>query len=119
MTDENISMEARMITSAFELPNYKIDDSLGIVRGISVRSRNLFADIGAGFQSLAGGNVSIYTKLCETTREEAFQFMIGHAVERGANAIIGMRYDCNEIVQGVTEVIAYGTAVHVVPIVKQ
>jgi uncharacterized protein YbjQ (UPF0145 family) len=104
-----------MVTTAFELPNYRIVQNLGVVRGIVVRSRNVFATIGAGFQTLIGGNITVWTKLCEETRAHAFDIMIQHATEIGANAIIGARYDTTEIGQGVTEVLAYGTAVIVEP----
>ena len=101
----------QFITSANNLEGYKIMQHLGVVRGITVRSRSILGNIGGGFQSLFGGKLSIYVELCETTREEAFQLMISHADERGANAIINMRYDANEVMQGITEVLAYGTAV--------
>jgi len=104
-------MENSMITTAFTIDGYKVVRNIGIVRGITVRSRNLFANIGAGFQSLVGGNISLYTELCEKAREEAFELMMKHAKEMGANAVIGMRYDANEVMQGITEVLAYGTAV--------
>jgi uncharacterized protein YbjQ (UPF0145 family) len=104
-------MENSMITTAFNIDGYKVVKNIGIVRGITVRSRNLFANIGAAFQTLAGGNISLYVELCEKAREEAFELMMKHADEKGANAIIGMRYDANEVIQGVTEVLAYGTAV--------
>ncbi len=104
-------MDKSFITTAFDFEGCKITKNLGIVRGIIVRSRNVFANIGASFQTLAGGNITLYTELCEKTREDAFELMVIHAEERGANAIIGMRYDANEIAAGVTEVLAYGTAV--------
>lgn len=100
-----------MVTSAFELDGYRVVRNLGIVRGIVVRSRSLFGTIGAGLQTLVGGNITILTELCEKTRGEAFEIMIEHASLLGANAVIGMRYDATEIMQGVTEVLAYGTAV--------
>lgn len=100
-----------MITTSFELSGYRITKSLGVVRGITVRSRSLLGNIAGGLQSLLGGRLSIYVDLCEKTREEAFQHMIQHAAERGANAVINMRYDANEVMDGVTEVLAYGTAV--------
>ena len=105
------SVSHQMVTTAFELPGYNVVRNLGIVRGITVRSRSVFGTIGAGFQTMVGGNISIYTKLCEQAREEAFDIMIQHASEIGANAIIGARYDANEIQAGVTEVLCYGTAV--------
>ena len=104
-------MDKTNITTAFTLDGYKITKNLGIVRGITVRSRSVFGTIGAGFQTLVGGNISIYTELCEKAREEAFDILVSHGDKIGANAIIGMRYDANEIAQGVTEVLCYGTAV--------
>jgi uncharacterized protein YbjQ (UPF0145 family) len=105
-----------MVTTAFELEGFRIVRNLGVVRGITVRSRSIFGTIGAGFQTLVGGNISIFTRLCEQTRAEAFEIMIQHASEIGANAIVGTRYDATEIMNGVTEVLAYGTAVVVEPI---
>lgn len=102
-----------MVTTALELPGYRVVQSLGVVRGIVVRSRSVFGSIGASFQTLVGGDITLYTSLCEKTREDAFQRMIIHAAEHGANAVICTRYDANELMQGVTEVIAYGTAVRV------
>lgn len=99
------------VTTAFELPGYRIVKTLGIVRGITVRSRSVIGTIGAGLQSLIGGNITIWTELCEHTREEAYEILSQHAQQLGANAVIGMRYDANEIAQGVAEVLAYGTAV--------
>ncbi len=110
------SVAHHMVTTAFELPGFRLVRNLGVVRGITVRSRSIFGTIGAGFQTMVGGNISIYTKLCEQAREEAFEIMIQHASEIGANGIIGARYDANEIGAGVTEVLAYGTAVIVQPI---
>ena len=109
------SVSHQMVTTAFELPNYRVVQNLGVVRGIVVRSRNVFATIGAGLQTLVGGNITVFTKLCEQTRSDAFDIMIQHATEVGANAVIGARYDTTEIGQGVTEVLAYGTAVIVEP----
>jgi uncharacterized protein YbjQ (UPF0145 family) len=109
------SVSHQMATTAFELPNFRVNQSLGVVRGIVVRSRNVFATIGASFQTLVGGNITLWTKMCEETRSDAFDIMIQHASEIGANAIIGVRYDTTEISTGVTEVIAYGTAVIVEP----
>jgi len=105
-----------MVTTAFELPNFRITQNLGVVRGIVVRSRNIFATIGAGLQTIVGGNITVWTTLCEQTRNDAFDIMIQHATEIGANAIIGARYDTTELAQGVTEVLAYGTAVIVEPV---
>jgi uncharacterized protein YbjQ (UPF0145 family) len=100
-----------LITTSNNLEGYRITSHLGLVRGITVRSRSIFGNIAGGFQTLFGGKISIYVELCEKTREEAFQLMMQHANERGANAIINMRYDANEVMNGVTEVLAYGTAV--------
>ncbi len=100
-----------MVTTALELPGYRIVGNFGVVRGIVVRSRSVFGTIGASLQTLVGGDITLYTDLCEKTREDAFQRMIVHAGERGANAIVSARYDANDIMQGVTEVLAYGTAV--------
>jgi uncharacterized protein YbjQ (UPF0145 family) len=105
-----------MVTTAFELPNYRIVQNLGVVRGIIVRSRNVFANIGATLQTIVGGNITVWTRLCEQTRNDAFDIMIQHATEVGANAVIGARYDTTELSQGVTEVLAYGTAVIVEPV---
>ena len=99
------------VTTAFELPGFRVKRNLGVVRGIVVRSRSIVGTIGAGLQSLVGGNISLYTELCERTRSEAFDLMIQHASDLGADAIIGARYDATEIMNGVTEVLAYGTAV--------
>jgi uncharacterized protein YbjQ (UPF0145 family) len=104
-------MEIKMTTTAFEIPGSRIKSNLGLVRGILVRSRSIFGNIGAAFQTLAGGNITLYTELCEKTRKDAFELMIQHAEVLGANAIIGIRYDTTEVMSGVTEVICYGTAV--------
>ena len=109
------SVSHQMATTAFELPNFRVRQTLGVVRGIVVRSRNMFATIGAAFQTMVGGNITIWTSMCEETRRDAFEIMIQHASEIGANAIIGVRYDTTEISTGVTEVLAYGTAVIVEP----
>jgi len=103
------------ITTGNELSGYRITRTLGIVRGITVRSRSIFGTIGAGLQSLFGGNITLWSELCEHARSEAFDLMAEHAQQVGANAVIAMRYDANEIAQGVTEVLAYGTAVVVEP----
>ena len=100
-----------MITTALNFEGYRITENLGIVRGITVRSRSIFGNIAGGLQTLIGGNISIYKELCEKTRIDAYDEMIGHAEQMGANAIISMRYDANEVMNGVTEVLAYGTAV--------
>lgn len=110
------SVSHQMVTTAFELPNYRIMQNLGVVRGIVVRSRNIFATIGASLQTVVGGNITVWTKLCEETRSEAFDILIQHATEIGANAVIGARYDTTELSTGVTEVLAYGTAVIVEPL---
>jgi uncharacterized protein YbjQ (UPF0145 family) len=102
-----------MVTTAFVLDGYKIVRNLGLVRGIIVRSRSIVGTIGASLQTLVGGNITLLTNLCEQTREHAFELMLQHAAELGANAVIGMRYDATEVMQGVTEVLAYGTAVYV------
>jgi uncharacterized protein YbjQ (UPF0145 family) len=104
-----------LVTSAFELPAHTITRNFGLVRGIIVRSRSVVGNIGAAFQQMVGGNISIYTELCERARTDAYELMIQHAAQIGANAIIGVRYDATEISQGVTEVLCYGTAVSVVP----
>jgi uncharacterized protein YbjQ (UPF0145 family) len=100
-----------MTTTQFELPGFQLVRSLGVVRGIIVRSRSVFGTIGASLQTLVGGNISLLTNLCEKDREDAFELMLGHASQLGANAVVGVRYDATEIMQGVTEVLAYGTAV--------
>lgn len=105
-----------MVTTAFDLPGFRITKSYGVVRGIVVRSRSIVGNIGAGLQTLIGGNITIYTDLCEKTRNDAFAMMMQHAVERGGNAVIAVRYDSNEVMNGVTEVLAYGTAVFVEPV---
>ena len=105
-----------MVTTAFTLDGFHIVRNLGVVRGITVRSRSVFGTLGATFQTIVGGNITIYTRLCEQTRAEAFDILVLHASEIGANAIVGMRYDATEIMSGVTEVLAYGTAVVVEPI---
>jgi uncharacterized protein YbjQ (UPF0145 family) len=105
-----------MVTTQFELDGYRVVRSLGVVRGIVVRSRSIFGTIGAGLQTLVGGNITLLTNLCEKTRQEAFDVMLQHAAELGANAVLAARYDATEIMQGVTEVLAYGTAVVVEPV---
>jgi len=113
----NERINAGLVTSAFELPGYRIVRNFGIVRGIIVRSRSVLGNLAAAVQTIVGGNITILTNLCEKTREDAFELMMQHASEHGANAIIGMRYDATEVMQGVTEVLAYGTAVQVERIV--
>jgi len=100
-----------LVSTAFTIDGYRIKKNLGLVRGLTVRSRSLVGNIGAGIQILFGGNISLYQELCEKARQEAYNIMISHAEEMGANGIIGMRYDANEVTSGVTEVLAYGTAV--------
>ena len=106
-------VDASMVTTALELPGYRIVRNLGIVRGIIVRSRSVLGDIAAGLQTIIGGNITILTNLCEKTREDAFELLLEHAAEHGANAVVAMRYDATEVMGGVTEVLAYGTAVQV------
>src|SRR5450755_166579 len=100
-----------MVTTGFELDNFRVVRNLGLVRGIVVRSCSIFGTIGAGLQTIVGGNITLLTELCEKTRSQAFELMVEHAIELGANAIIGARYDATEVMQGVTEVLCYGTAV--------
>ncbi|MFI5094786.1 MAG: YbjQ family protein [Candidatus Acidiferrum sp.] len=102
-----------MVTSGLEIPGYRIVRNYGIVRGIIVRSRSVIGNLGAALQTIVGGNITILTNLCEKAREDAYELLMQHAAEHGANAIIGMRYDATEVMQGVTEVLAYGTAVQV------
>src|SRR5439155_18718908 len=104
-------MQHAMTTTAFELEGYAVRKNLGIVRGITVRSRSIIGSLGASLQTLIGGNISLFTELCERAREEAFELMLQHAAQMGANAIIGVRYDATEVMQGVSEVLCYGTAV--------
>lgn len=102
-----------MTTTAFELPGYNVTRSLGLVRGIVVRSRSVFGTLGASLQTLVGGDITLFTDMCEKTREDAFERMMQHAMQMGAQAVVGVRYDATEIMQGVTEVLCYGTAVQV------
>jgi uncharacterized protein YbjQ (UPF0145 family) len=104
-----------MVTTQFELDGFHVTRTLGVVRGIVVRSRSIFGTIGASLQTLVGGNITLLTNLCEKTRQEAFDLMLQHAAELGGNAVVGARYDATEVMQGVTEVLAYGTAVFVEP----
>ena len=108
-------VQNQWVTTALAFDGYRITHNLGVVRGITVRSRNLVVNFGAWIQTLFGGNITLYTELCEKAREEAFQLMLEHAAAAGANAIIGMRYDANDVAPGVTEVLAYGTAVVLEP----
>ena len=109
-------MDNDMVTNALELPGYKIVRNIGVVRGIRVRSRSIVGNVFGGLQTLFGGNITIYTKLCEETRSETYHLMVHHAVRNGANAIVGMRYDATEVMAGLTEVLCYGTAVIVEPV---
>jgi uncharacterized protein YbjQ (UPF0145 family) len=109
-------MDHSMTTTAFTLDGYSVVQNLGVVRGITVRSRSIFGTIGGSLQTLLGGNITLFTELCEKTRAEAFEMMVNHAEELGANAVMGIRYDATELMQGVSEVLCYGTAVAVQPI---
>ena len=104
-------MDHKLVTTGLTIEGYKITENLGIVRGIIVRSRSIFGNIGAAFQTIVGGNITLYTELCEKTREDSFDVMIEHAQQLGADGIISFRYDANDVMQGVTEILAYGTAV--------
>lgn len=104
-------MDPSMTTTAFHLDGYKVVRNIGVVRGITVRSRSIFGTLGASLQTLVGGNITLFTELCEKTRGEAFEMMVEHAEEMGANAVTGVRYDATEVMDGVTEVLCYGTAV--------
>lgn len=108
-------MNHELITVAFEIPGYRVVKSLGVVRGITVRSRSILGTLGATLQTIVGGNISLLTELCERSREEAFEVMLRHASDRGANGIIAVRYDATEVMAGVTEVLCYGTAVMLQP----
>lgn len=116
ISEPRLTVSGQMVTTAFEIPGFRVKQSLGVVRGIVVRSRNLFVNIGALFNSMVGGNVTAWSNLCESTRRDAFDIMIQHATELGANAIIGARYDATEVSSAATEVLAYGTAVVVEPL---
>jgi uncharacterized protein YbjQ (UPF0145 family) len=109
----NAGVNPAMVSTAFELPGFRVVRTLGLVRGITVRSRSIFGTLGASLQTVVGGNITIFEDMCEQTREQALELMLQHALERGANAVVGVRYDATEVMQGVTEVIAYGTAVQV------
>jgi uncharacterized protein YbjQ (UPF0145 family) len=115
MEEQSPAVLDNMVTTAFTLDGYAIERNLGIVRGIIVRSRSVFGTLGASLQTLVGGDITLFTNLCEETRAHAFQRMAEHAAQLGANAVIGVRYDATEIMQGVTEVLCYGTAVMVKP----
>jgi uncharacterized protein YbjQ (UPF0145 family) len=109
------AINPKLVTTAFELPEHRTVSNLGVVRGIVVRSRSIVGNLGAAVQTLFGGNITLYTELCENARQDAFRLLMQHAAEAGANAIVGVRYDANEVAAGVTEVLAYGTAVIVEP----
>ena len=109
----DVSVNENMVTTAFELPGYRVVRNIGLVRGITVRSRSILGTIGASLETLVGGNITLFEEMCETTREQALELMMQHASSHGANAVIGVRYDSNELMQGVTEVLVYGTAVQV------
>jgi uncharacterized protein YbjQ (UPF0145 family) len=112
-TAMNVSVNESMVTTAFELPGYRVARTLGLVRGVTVRSRSVFGTIGASLETLVGGNITLFEEMCEKTRAQSLDLMMEHAAGRGANGVIGVRYDATEVMQGVTEVIAYGTAVQV------
>ncbi len=105
-----------LTTTSFNLHGYRVVKTLGVVRGITVRSRSIFGTFGASLQTIVGGNITLFTELCEKTRAEGFELMLRHAAEIGANAVIGIRYDATEVMDGVTEVLCYGTAVVVEPL---
>jgi uncharacterized protein YbjQ (UPF0145 family) len=109
----NGRVDMGMVTTANDLPGYRVVRNFGIVRGIIVRSRSIVGNFAAALQTVVGGNITVLTNLCEKTREDAFELMLQHAAQHGANAVVGMRYDATEVMQGVTEVLAYGTAVQV------
>ncbi len=111
----NVSVNPNMVTTAYDLPGYRVVKTLGLVRGVTVRSRSILGTIGASLETLVGGNITLFEEMCEKTREQALDLMMVHATQHGANAVIGVRYDATEVMQGVTEVIAYGTAVQVQP----
>lgn len=104
-------MDASMVTTAFSIDGFRVTKNLGVVRGITVRSRSVLGNMVGGLQAVFGGNITIYTELCEHARSEAFELMMQHAQQLGANAIIGVRYDANDVMEGITEVLSYGTAV--------
>ena len=106
-----LSINPHNVTTAFELPGHRVVQNFGVVRGIVVRSRSIVGTLGASLQTLVGGNITLFTQMCDRAREDAFRLMLEHAAEHGANALVGVRYDANEVAAGVTEVLAYGTAV--------
>ena len=107
----HFALDPSLITTALEIPGHRVIRNYGLVRGIVVRSRNVFATIGAGLQTLVGGDITLFTELCEKTRQDSYAMMTYHAAQLGANAVIAVRYDTNEVMRGVSEVLAYGTAV--------
>lgn len=113
-----MAISSDKVSTAFELPGHRVLENCGIVRGIVVRSRSIVGSIGAGLQTLFGGNITLYTQLCERARDDAYQLMLAHAREMGGNAVIGVRYDATEVGAGITEVLAYGTAVRVEPLAQ-
>ncbi len=106
-----MAVDPAMVTTTNDLSGYRVTRNLGLVRGLVVRSRSIVGNIGAGLQALVGGNITIYSELCEKARSDAYELLLQHAAEHGANAILGMRYDANDVTDGITEVLAYGTAV--------
>jgi uncharacterized protein YbjQ (UPF0145 family) len=110
------AINPKLVTTAFDLPGHRIVRNIGVVRGIVVRSRSIVGTLGASLQTLVGGNITLFTQMCERARDDAFRLMLEHAAEHGANALVGVRYDANEVAAGVTEVLAYGTAVVVEPV---
>jgi uncharacterized protein YbjQ (UPF0145 family) len=111
-----MAINPQWVTTAFGFEGYRITANRGVVRGVTVRSRSVVGTFGASIQTLFGGNITLYTQLCERARQEAFDLMLQHAAAMGANAVIGVRYDANDVAQGVTEVLAYGTAVVIEPL---
>ena len=106
-----MSVTQNMITTTFDLPGYRVARTIGLVRGVTVRSRSILGTLGASLQTVVGGNITLFEEMCEKTREQALELMMMHAMQQGANAVLGVRYDATEVMQGVTEVLAYGTAV--------
>lgn len=111
-----MAIDPRFTTTAFTIDGHRVTQTLGLVRGITVRSRSVFGTLGGMLQTIRGGHISMFTRLCEAAREEAFNVLLVHAEEVGANAVIGVRYDAGELMQGVTEVLCYGTAVVIEPL---
>jgi uncharacterized protein YbjQ (UPF0145 family) len=109
----NVSVNPNMITTTFDVPGYRVVRTIGLVRGVTVRSRSILGTLGASLETIVGGNITLFEEMCEKTREQALDLMMEHASQEGANAVVGVRYDATEVMQGVTEVIAYGTAVQV------